>query len=652
MWSTLRSALSVALLVSLTWSVHAGTPGVKDQAGFFKDATAVQKADAQARELQHLYHQDVLIETFAEPPAADRDKMAKDRDRYFDEWAASRQKAADVNVYVLICEKPSRVQIHVGQETLQAAFSKEDIAKLRDVLVAKFKAKQNAAGLSEGLAFLRERFADKLLPAPVVNAVEDHAGYFSADAVKKAAAKIKDINQASKKPITIETLAKLPAGKSDEVKKMSREARNSYFDKLAQDRAVETRADGVFVLICKEPPHIQIALGAETRKKAFTQADQKHLLELLQKEMGRRPDDALVKGVEFIDDKVRANLHVAAKAPVVVPTPTSPTLPTPPTTPKVDVASKTAPTKTTETVTAPTPTTKAEVKEAPTLREKAAHARDVAVQIGETEQTFKLKYVVFGVVGFLGLWIFIGVLRALFGRKPTPPYQPQQSATPQAPTNSPAGNYQGGAHYAPRPAPTNYQAGNYQQGGGYAQPPAYPQNTGGGGGGFMPGLLGGMFGAAAGNWIYDSFSGHRHAAGGGFTPSAQAQPPARTDSGGGYTTAGGDFTSPAAGAGAGGDFDNNAVEERYAGGGGDFGDSGGGSGGKFADAGGGSGGDFADNGGGAGGGDFAAEEPAAGGGDSGAGGDFGDSGGDAGGGSSDSGGSDSGGGDGSGGGDF
>src|SRR5205823_14247260 len=100
MWSTLRSALSVALLVGLTCTLQAGTPGVKDQAGFFKDPAAVQKADVQARELKQRYHKDVLIETFAEPPAADRDKVTKDRDRYFDEWAASRQKAADVNVDV------------------------------------------------------------------------------------------------------------------------------------------------------------------------------------------------------------------------------------------------------------------------------------------------------------------------------------------------------------------------------------------------------------------------------------------------------------------------------------------------------------------------------------------------------------------------
>src|SRR5437899_2397487 len=141
MWSTLRSALSVALLIGLTCAVQAGTPGVKDNAGFFKDPAAVQKADAQARDLKQVYHKDV----------------------------------------------------------------------------------------------------------PVVNAVEDHAGYFSSDAVKKATAKIKETNQAWKKPVTFETLAKLPGGKAADVAKMSPGARNSYFDKLTQERAAETHADGVHV---------------------------------------------------------------------------------------------------------------------------------------------------------------------------------------------------------------------------------------------------------------------------------------------------------------------------------------------------------------------------------------------------------------------
>ncbi len=101
---------------------------------------------------------------------------------------------------------------------------------------------------------------------------------------------------------------------------------------------------------------------------------------------------------------------------------------------------------------------------------------------------------------------------------------------------------------------------------------------GGGGGGFMSNFLGGMFGAAAGMWMYDSFFGHGGSRAWG--------------SGSDGTTSGSDF---------GGDRDTD-----YSGGGGDYGGDSSSSGGDWGgggggDWGGGGGGDF---GGGGGGGDY------------------------------------------------
>jgi len=50
-------------------------------------------------------------------------------------------------------------------------------------------------------------------------------------------------------------------------------------------------------------------------------------------------------------------------------------------------------------------------------------------------------------------------------------------------------------------------------GGGQSQGGYGATGGGGGGGGFMQGLAGGIFGAMAGNWIYDQFSGHSASAG-------------------------------------------------------------------------------------------------------------------------------------------
>jgi len=158
-----------------------------------------------------------------------------------------------------------------------------------------------------------------------------------------------------------------------------------------------------------------------------------------------------------------------------------------------------------------------------------------------------------------------------------------------------------------------FTGGGYY-GGGYG--PGYGY---GGGGGFFPSLLGGMFGAAAGMWMYNHWFGGPGYYGGGY--------------GGGYGSGG------AGVAGGGADYgatkEPTDVESGYSGEGADYGDGGagggdaggGGSGGDWGggDAGGGGGGDWGGGGGDAGGGgDW--------GGGGGGGGDWGSSGGDWGGG--------------------
>ena len=72
--------------------------------------------------------------------------------------------------------------------------------------------------------------------------------------------------------------------------------------------------------------------------------------------------------------------------------------------------------------------------------------------------------------------------------QPPPPYGQQQPPYGQ-PQQPPYG-------YPPQqqPYPPQYP---------YPVPPQAPQ----GGGGFLPSLMGGLFGAAAGNWMYDRFRG-------------------------------------------------------------------------------------------------------------------------------------------------
>jgi uncharacterized protein len=167
-----------------------------------------------------------------------------------------------------------------------------------------------------------------------------------------------------------------------------------------------------------------------------------------------------------------------------------------------------------------------------------------------------------------GVWIVIALVRSIFRHR---------SGYPSGP------GYGGGG---PGPGYGGYGGGGYGYGGG-------------GGGGWGSSLLGGLFGAAAGSWMYDHF--FRSGTSYGASPPVDA---------GGYQGGG----APSSPDWVGPSDTGQGYESSDAGGGADFGGGGGGGGGMDFGGGGDAGG-----GGGGGGGDFGG---GGGGGDAGGGGDF------------------------------
>lgn len=135
--------------------------------------------------------------------------------------------------------------------------------------------------------------------------------------------------------------------------------------------------------------------------------------------------------------------------------------------------------------------------------------------------------------------------------------------------------FSGGGRGYGGPAGPGYGQPGYGPGG-YGPGPGY---GGGGGGGFLQNMAGGLFGAVAGNWLYNAWGGnsaHAHenyptgpVGGGGLFGGGD-----NSQSDGGDFVSGGDFNN---GGGGGGDFGGGGGD--FGGGGGDFGgggDSGGG----------------------------------------------------------------------------
>lgn len=151
--------------------------------------------------------------------------------------------------------------------------------------------------------------------------------------------------------------------------------------------------------------------------------------------------------------------------------------------------------------------------------------------VKEVEQSNLLGWVCLGVVGLMVVWMIFGAMR-----------------------------------------------GSSMGGGQGVGGPGYGGYGGGGGGGFLTNMLGGMFGAAAGMWMYNHFFG-------GGTPTASAggffgggEPPAGEEAGtgdfSGGNQSGGDFGDSSGDSGGGGWFgggDSSGGDWGGGGGGGDFG---------------------------------------------------------------------------------
>ncbi len=339
--------------------------------------------------------------------------------------------------------------------------------------------------------------------AAVAPKVHDEAKFFSEDAIRQADRKILDIHREYKKDLLIETVPEVP---KDLQKRFTDEGKERFFQDWARDRARNADVNGVYVLICKSPGHVQVEVGNETRRKAFTSENRDRLIRILLDNFKQKKfDTGLTEGVDYVATSLRENLGRSGASRSVIPGGGGRTMSTSPI----------------------------------------------------------MGWLCIGLVVLLGLWLVVGLIRAISG------------------------------------AGRGYGPGGYG-GGGYG-----PGYGGGGGGGFMSSLMGGLFGAAAGNWLYDSFfrggGGGWGSSGYGGGMGSGGVEPQDTD----YTGAGGDFDSGDAGGGGGGDFGDGG------GGGGDFGGGGdvGGGGGDFGGGGGdfgGGGGDFGGGGGdfGGGGGDF------------------------------------------------
>lgn len=318
-------------------------------------------------------------------------------------------------------------------------------------------------------------------------AILDDGAFFSESAKGEAARNIGDLEKSVRKDLAIETFRELPVELKAGLNLEDKTAVSRAIQQWAISRAKSQAVNGVYILLVKNPAHLQVEVGNDTQRQAFTLHDRDQLVSLmLGKLRAKNNDGALLDAVSFVSSTMRAHLPNQTRLgsqPVEAP--------------------------------------RGYLMKAPATHSSVSWFLPLLLGVGV-------------------VWLIIGIIRAF--------------------TNS-GGTPMGGSSVNP-----------------------------GGGGGFLSSLFGGMFGAAAGMWMYNQFFGDHGTSAWGANQNSFPDNNQNTYNDQGfsgqdtdYSGSGGDFSDSSGSGNDSSSWDSGSSGDS-GGGGGDFGgggDSGGSGGGDF-----------------------------------------------------------------------
>ncbi len=119
--------------------------------------------------------------------------------------------------------------------------------------------------------------------------VKDDAGFFTPAAVSQANTNIQNIKRLYKKDLHLETFPEVPAELAEALAKDKKKTLTDW----AASQAVKNKVSGIYVLICKDPPHLEVLVDNATIKKAFPAKDRDNLARSL---AGRLPRQKIRSG--------------------------------------------------------------------------------------------------------------------------------------------------------------------------------------------------------------------------------------------------------------------------------------------------------------------------------------------------------------------
>lgn len=144
--------------------------------------------------------------------------------------------------------------------------------------------------------------------------ITDDGRFFSANGIRQAEDVIRRNVGHHHSDIRVITVPSIPDDMKDE---FASQGKSPFFEHWANDLFKRDRVDGVLILICRNPSHLQVEIGDETREKVFQDADRRELISKLTTAFkATQYDQGLLDAVRFI--QVRENANIGHTAPTAV----------------------------------------------------------------------------------------------------------------------------------------------------------------------------------------------------------------------------------------------------------------------------------------------------------------------------------------------
>ncbi|HSZ59218.1 MAG TPA: TPM domain-containing protein [Tepidisphaeraceae bacterium] len=139
-----------------------------------------------------------------------------------------------------------------------------------------------------------------------IHEVWDQAHFFKPETIVQVDQILADIHEKYHKDLMIETFASIP---DDFKTKYQQDGKEKFFKNWASSEGATLQLNGLIVLICGDPRHVQIELGQATRQKAFTEADRDELIGVITAAFKAKDfDKGIVVAARFVRDRMDKNL--------------------------------------------------------------------------------------------------------------------------------------------------------------------------------------------------------------------------------------------------------------------------------------------------------------------------------------------------------